>query len=78
MISDGTSELLAAIRDLEATIAATATKHAYSVREAAARLSVSESHVRKLIADGVIRPIPHMGGRVVIAHIELDRVCDST
>ncbi len=47
---------------------------AFAVAEVAALYGVSESHIRRLIRDGVLMKTPHMGARVVISPDELERV----
>jgi len=44
------------------------------VDEVAALYGVSTSHIRRLIRNGVLTKVPHMGNRVLISTGELDRV----
>jgi excisionase family DNA binding protein len=48
---------------------------AYSVTEAARQLSISRTHLYKLIDDGLVRRV-RLGKRIVIAAAELDRVLE--
>lgn len=47
---------------------------AYSVPQVAAMYGVSESHIRRMVRNGLLRRVPHMGHRVVISAGELRRV----
>ena len=46
---------------------------AYTCRDAAALLDISESAVRRLITQGHLATVPHLGRTVRIAHAELER-----
>lgn len=48
-------------------------KVAFSVEEAAESLGVSAWTVYRLVENGHLARIPHMGRRVLIARIELER-----
>lgn len=48
-------------------------KLAFSAKEAADLLGVSEWTVYRLVADEVLAKVPYMGKRVVIARHELER-----
>ena len=48
-------------------------KLAYNVADAAALLDISESAIRRLINDGHLATVPHLGRTVRIAHAELVR-----
>ena len=50
------------------------TRRALTVDEVAALYGVSTSHIRRLVRNGTITKVPHMGHRVLIATGELDRV----
>jgi len=49
----------------------------YSVREAARVLSTSTTTVRRLVEEGVLPVVPHMGQRVVIPCGAVVRLVDS-
>lgn len=51
----------------------TARRLAHNVADAAALLDISESAIRRLIADGYLATVPHLGRTVRIAHVELAR-----
>lgn len=70
-------ERLARIEALLAELVDIAPRVAYSARQAGAQLGdTSESFVRRLVRDGVIAKVPHLGTRVVIAHHELVRAAE--
>jgi excisionase family DNA binding protein len=48
-------------------------KLAFSVAESAEILGCSENHVYRMVDAGHLARIPHMGRRVLIARIELER-----
>jgi excisionase family DNA binding protein len=48
----------------------------YSVREAAQVLSTSTTTVRRLVDDGVLPIVPHMGQRIVIPRSAVARLVD--
>ena len=49
----------------------------YSVREAAHVLSTSTNTVRRLVEDGVLPIVPHMGQRIVIPRIAVVRLVEA-
>lgn len=49
-------------------------RRALTVEQVADLYGVSTSHIRRLVRDGTIVRVPHMGRRVLIATGELDRV----
>jgi len=49
----------------------------YSVREAAHVLSTSTSTIRRLVDEGVLPIVPHMGQRIVIPRAAVMRLVDS-
>jgi excisionase family DNA binding protein len=63
-------ELLEEIRDRQPKVC-------YSVPEAARMLGVSDDLIYRLVVDGVIAKVPHMGRRVIIPHAELERLAGS-
>ncbi len=46
---------------------------AYSARDAAHELSVSESEIRRLVKAGVLGRVPNVGRRLLIARAEVER-----
>lgn len=46
---------------------------AFSAAEAAQILGISTSSVYKLVEAGVLAKVPHLGSRVLIARVELER-----
>jgi excisionase family DNA binding protein len=49
----------------------------YSVREAAHVLSTSTNTVRRLVEDGVLPTVPHMGQRIVIPRVAVVRLVEA-
>ena len=49
----------------------------YSVREAAHVLSTSTNTIRRLVEDGVLPIVPHMGQRIVIPRIAVVRLVEA-
>lgn len=54
-----------------------AIRAAYTVGEVADMYSVSASHIRRLLREGVLRRVPFMGSSVRISPDELERVFGS-
>ena len=48
-------------------------KLAFSAKEAADLLGISEWTVYRLVSEGELAKVPYMGKRVVIARVELER-----
>lgn len=48
-------------------------KLAFSAKEAADLLCISEWSIYRLVQDGDLEKVPYMGKRVVIARVELER-----
>lgn len=51
-------------------------KLAFTAVEAAAMLGVSAWTVYRLVERGDLTKVPHLGSRVLIARIELERFCE--
>ena len=49
-------------------------RRAYTPTEVAKMYNVSPTHIRRLVREGVLTKVPHMGNRVLISTGELDRV----
>ena len=47
---------------------------AFTVEEVADIYNVSDSHIRRLIRDGQLDRVPHMGKSVRVSWVELERV----
>jgi hypothetical protein len=51
------------------------TRAAYTVPQIAEMYGdVSQGHIRNLVKAGILQRVPHMGRRVLVAHMELERV----
>lgn len=56
----------------------TGERAAYTISEVARLYAVSDSHIRRLIRDGILQRVPYMGSSVRISPDELERVFGST
>ena len=52
-------------------------RRAFTVPEVADMYGVSTGHIRKLIRNGIVQKVPHMGTRVLVSAGELRRVFEA-